>query len=44
MKTIPAPELESAVTLKAADMNLIHFAGNSTPLTAKEISEIAREK
>lgn len=44
MKMIPAPKLQSAVTLTPAEMNLIHFAGNSTPLTAKEISEIAREK
>lgn len=42
MKTIPVPDLQSATILKAAEMNLIHFAGNSTPLTAKEISEIAR--
>lgn len=42
MKTIPVPDLQSATILKAAEMNLIHFAGDSTPLTAKEISEIVR--
>lgn len=44
MKANPAPDLKSAVTLKASEMNMIHFAGNSTPLTAKEISEIADGK
>lgn len=44
MKTIPTPDLKSGVTLKPCDMNRIHFAGDSSPLTAKEIYDIVEKK
>lgn len=37
MRKIDRPDLKSATTLKAADMNRIHFGGNHTPLTAKAL-------
>lgn len=33
MKKIPKPENITAVKLRPADMNKIHFGGNGTPLT-----------
>lgn len=42
MKKIAKPTLQSAVELKAADMNRIHFGGNHTPLTAKELLDITK--
>lgn len=41
MKKIPEPDLKSAVTLKPAELNKIHFGGNHTPLTPEQISQLA---
>lgn len=42
MKKIPEPDLRSAVILKPAELNKIHFGGNHTPLTPEEIRDLAR--
>lgn len=41
MKTISRPNLKSAVSLTAAQMNNIHFGGNVTPLTPTRLKAIA---
>lgn len=44
MKKIPEPQLSSVETLSAAEMNKIHFGGNHTPLSPKDIKNIATGK
>lgn len=41
MKKITRPDLTGAVRLTPAEMNKIHFAGNRTPLTPKQLRELA---
>ncbi|MDE6532447.1 MAG: hypothetical protein K2M27_02805 [Muribaculaceae bacterium] len=41
MKKITMPELKSATILKAAEMNMIHFGGNHSPLTPDRLKAIA---
>lgn len=43
MKKIPKPENITAVKLRPADMNKIHFGGNSTPLTPDRLRELAKK-
>lgn len=40
MQRIPVVELKSAVTLKPAEMNRIHFGGNHTPLTPEQLRKL----
>ena len=42
MKNIKEPDCPSAVTLKPAEMNRIHFGGIHTPLTPEQLEAIAR--
>lgn len=42
MKKIPKPENITAVKLRPADMNKIHFGGNGTPLTPDRLRELAK--
>ena len=42
MKSIKEPECPSAVALKPAEMNRIHFGGIHTPLTPEQLEAIAR--
>ena len=42
MKKIKDPECPSAVTLKPAEMNRIHFGGIHTPLTPEQLEAMAR--
>ena len=44
MKKIPEPDLGGATILTPAELNRIHFAGNHTPLSPANISELANEK
>lgn len=44
MKKITKPELKSAVRMKPAEMNRIHFGGNHTPLTPKELLGVHCDK
>ncbi len=37
MKKITEPNLKSAHILKAAEMNMIHFGGNHTPLSPEKL-------
>lgn len=41
MKKIEKPDLKSATLLKPAEMNRIHFAGQHSPLTPKELLQAA---
>ena len=42
MKNIKEPDCPSAVALKPAEMNRIHFGGIHTPLTPEQLEAIAR--
>ena len=44
MKRITEVKLKSAVTLKPAEMNRIHFGGNHTPLTPEQIKGLIGKK
>lgn len=41
MRKIPEAKLKSAVTLKPAEMNRIHFGGNHTPLTPEQLKKLS---
>ena len=41
MKKIKEPDCPSAVTLKPAEMNRIHFGGIHTPLTPEQLEAMA---
>ena len=43
MKKIPEPENITAIKLKPADMNKIHFGGNSTPVTPEQLAALLRQ-
>lgn len=40
MKKIPEPENITAIKLKPAEMNKIHFGGNHTPLTPDRLNSL----
>lgn len=40
MKKIPEPEKITAIKLKPAEMNKIHFGGNHTPLTPDRLNSL----
>lgn len=42
MKKIPKPENITAIRLKPAEMNKIHFGGNSTPVTPAQLESPAK--
>lgn len=44
MKKIPEPELKDAVILSAAEMNKIHFGGKHSPISPKDMANIASDK
>ena len=44
MKKIPEPENINSINLKPAEMNKIHFGGNSTPVTPEQLASIADGK
>lgn len=43
MKTIPIPSLDSAVILKPAELNRIHFASHSSPILPSQIKDMAAD-
>ncbi len=42
MKKIPEPENITAIRLKPAEMNKIHFGGNGTPVTPAQLESPAK--
>lgn len=40
MKKIPEPKNITAIKLKPAEMNKIHFGGNHTPLTPDQLKAL----
>lgn len=43
MKKIAEPDLKDAKKLKPAEMNMIHFGGNHTPVRANQLKTLTEK-